>query len=328
MSDAERDPSVLVSARLADHAKLILLPNDAARWGWVKLLGRAKLRRPAGEFPNVIVLAHDLGPHARYIDAYLTAGLLERRPEDILVVHDWGRHQSAKPSFERGPMPKDLNPGAERTRAWRIRTAVFERDNFTCRYCGVTDHPRGWLVAEHVEPDGSSDLENLVTACRSCNKRKGRRTPEQAGMILLPQPIVTSHGDTSQSHGDASPRGRASALSPSLSQSDSTSQRNGTDEAAREPEDPAIDYLASVGAHVRADGNGVHRKLVELVRRRGIEIVMRTLADLHEQDFAASGRQLVFGAENALDQPRRPTPITAHKGHTRTSEETAGAWET
>jgi 5-methylcytosine-specific restriction endonuclease McrA len=33
------------------------------------------------------------------------------------------------------------------------------------------------------------DEDNLVTACRPCNKRKGGKTPEQAGMVLRPVPL-------------------------------------------------------------------------------------------------------------------------------------------
>jgi hypothetical protein len=97
--------------------------------------------------------------------------------------------------------------GAERTAAWRLRNKVFERDQYTCRYCGVDDYPREWLVLEHVDPTGPSDETNLVTACRSCNKLKADRTPEQAGMTLRPvsdgvttrhaASPVTRHGDTS-----------------------------------------------------------------------------------------------------------------------------------
>ena len=68
-------------------------------------------------------------------------------------------------------------PSAE---VWmQIRARIFERDNFTCRYCGA----RGvQLECDHVTPvsqGGSSESDNLVTACRDCNRRKGARTPEQ-----------------------------------------------------------------------------------------------------------------------------------------------------
>lgn len=60
-----------------------------------------------------------------------------------------------------------------------VRSAVFERDNYTCRYCGA----RGvTLECDHVVPvaqGGCTEDGNLVTACRTCNRAKGARTPEQ-----------------------------------------------------------------------------------------------------------------------------------------------------
>lgn len=66
------------------------------------------------------------------------------------------------------------------------RTNVFIRDSYECQYCGasVTDKT-GEL--EHVVPisrSGPTSYENCVTACNPCNKRKGNRTPEEAGMSL------------------------------------------------------------------------------------------------------------------------------------------------
>jgi len=61
---------------------------------------------------------------------------------------------------------------------------VFERDGERCRYCGAAEH----LTVDHVVPrcqGGSDDPDNLVVACRSCNSRKGGRTPQEAGMELL-----------------------------------------------------------------------------------------------------------------------------------------------
>ena len=83
------------------------------------------------------------------------------------------------------PEYHDPLTGAQRTAAYRLRRRVFERDHWTCRYCAVEDYPKSWLVAEHVIPDGPTTEDNLVTACRGCNKRKGGRTPEEAGMVLL-----------------------------------------------------------------------------------------------------------------------------------------------
>lgn len=79
--------------------------------------------------------------------------------------------------------------GAQRTALWRLKQRVFKRDLWTCRYCGIDDYPREWLIAEHVIPEaqgGPTTEENLVTACRSCNRRKGGLTPDEVGMPLLP----------------------------------------------------------------------------------------------------------------------------------------------
>jgi hypothetical protein len=62
----------------------------------------------------------------------------------------------------------------------RQRFAIFARDQFTCRYCGEQP-PRVKLTIDHVIPvveGGTSDDENLITACEACNGGKGRRLLE------------------------------------------------------------------------------------------------------------------------------------------------------
>lgn len=68
------------------------------------------------------------------------------------------------------------------------RREVFRRDDYTCQYCGRRSKN---LTLDHVIPrhrGGSHSWANLVTACRSCNRRKGGRTPREAGMKLLRLP--------------------------------------------------------------------------------------------------------------------------------------------
>jgi len=72
------------------------------------------------------------------------------------------------------------------------RRALFQRDNFTCQYCG--ERPSK-LEVEHVVPrsqGGKNVWNNVTTACRSCNARKRDRTPEEAGMKLLSKPFAPS----------------------------------------------------------------------------------------------------------------------------------------
>jgi 5-methylcytosine-specific restriction endonuclease McrA len=71
--------------------------------------------------------------------------------------------------------------------------AVRGRDKDRCRYCGVptvyADRRGGrGLVLDHIDPAVANGAANLVTACRSCNSKKGHRTPAAAGMNLLPEP--------------------------------------------------------------------------------------------------------------------------------------------
>ncbi len=81
-------------------------------------------------------------------------------------------------------------------RAWRIpgvtRREVLRRDKHACQYCGSTQH----LTLDHVFPrsrGGGATWDNIVTACESCNSRKGGRTPEEADMPLRSRPKPPSH---------------------------------------------------------------------------------------------------------------------------------------
>lgn len=54
-----------------------------------------------------------------------------------------------------------------------ISWSVFRRDGYRCRYCGNDDVP---LTVDHLilwEEGGPSIKENLVSACRKCNKTRG-----------------------------------------------------------------------------------------------------------------------------------------------------------
>lgn len=68
------------------------------------------------------------------------------------------------------------------------RRDVFHRDNWTCQYCGVRTRD---LTIDHITPrrlGGKHSWENLVSACKLCNHRKGGRLPDQARMTLLRRP--------------------------------------------------------------------------------------------------------------------------------------------
>lgn len=89
--------------------------------------------------------------------------------------------------------------GAIPSRAWRHEPALsnpklFARDRWICAYCGVRFHEND-LTREHIQPSsrgGRDHWMNCITACRSCNHRKGDRTPEEARMHPLYLPYVPS----------------------------------------------------------------------------------------------------------------------------------------
>jgi 5-methylcytosine-specific restriction endonuclease McrA len=75
-----------------------------------------------------------------------------------------------------------------RPRVKLTRREVFIRDNYTCQYCGRQGHD---LTIDHVVPrsrGGSHSWENLVSACKTCNHRKGGKTLVQAKMALKNEP--------------------------------------------------------------------------------------------------------------------------------------------
>lgn len=90
------------------------------------------------------------------IDELIKAGFVERGPDGNVAL-----------------VPRNYEslrlPAAE----WAVlRSGVFERDRYTCTYCGA----RGVrLECDHIHPlsrGGSNEVENLTTACTDCNRSK------------------------------------------------------------------------------------------------------------------------------------------------------------
>jgi 5-methylcytosine-specific restriction endonuclease McrA len=70
------------------------------------------------------------------------------------------------------------------------RRTVLARDNYTCQYCG-SQPARSELTVDHVFPrsrGGKQSWDNVVTACKRCNTRKGSRSLQEAGLILRSRP--------------------------------------------------------------------------------------------------------------------------------------------
>lgn len=73
-------------------------------------------------------------------------------------------------------------------------TFLFARDEYRCQYCGrhqVELRTRECLTRDHLVPvsrGGGNAWSNVVTACSSCNTRKGNLLPEEVGMHPLRAP--------------------------------------------------------------------------------------------------------------------------------------------
>jgi len=70
------------------------------------------------------------------------------------------------------------------------RKNILVRDRFECQYCGLRCSAAA-ATLDHVMPasrGGKTTWDNIVTSCADCNRKKGNRTPSEAGMLLRSRP--------------------------------------------------------------------------------------------------------------------------------------------
>lgn len=77
------------------------------------------------------------------------------------------------------------------------RPNIYARDHYLCLYCGAKEGSikiingkptKVVLTLDHILPEsrgGGFFWDNLASACKFCNLKKGDRTPEEADMPLL-----------------------------------------------------------------------------------------------------------------------------------------------
>jgi hypothetical protein len=105
-------------------------------------------------------------------------------------VHDWLVHNPSRgENTVHRAKKRELNDVD-------LRHAVRLRDGNACRYCGIVvpwQDKKGpnRLSIDHVDPTIAGGAGNLVVACTPCNSaKKDARTPEAAGLTLLPPPVA------------------------------------------------------------------------------------------------------------------------------------------
>jgi 5-methylcytosine-specific restriction endonuclease McrA len=180
---------------IIDHEKIEAAGERLGRrHGYERALGAftwslvyANKRLTNGKIPAHAVLRRGLSSEA--VDALIQEGLWHQEPDGSYRIHDF----------------LDWNQTAEQVKArqaWdRNRKQLYNnqdllheiraRDGDSCRYCGRAVNWRDRRgdaggTFDHVIPRGGNTAENVVVACRGCNSRKGKRTPDQASMPLLP----------------------------------------------------------------------------------------------------------------------------------------------
>ncbi len=112
--------------------------------------------------------------------------------EKVEVVQEWEREVHAEKLSLRVPAVVRLLRfvGFRKRDVKFSRQNIYARDKFCCQYCGETLRARE-LTCDHVVPrsrGGRTVWTNIVTCCRPCNRKKGGRTPEEAGFRLLRKP--------------------------------------------------------------------------------------------------------------------------------------------
>ncbi|MGY4543274.1 5-methylcytosine-specific restriction endonuclease McrA [Arthrobacter sp. UYNi723] len=129
------------------------------------------------------------------------------------LYHDWfalGYDTAAQVKITRGKRKELKDPN--------VIAAVWARDCTDdpanpavglCRYCQkeVRRQDRRSEIRpemDHVDPRLYCGPRNIVLACLACNRKKGARTPEQAGMTLHPAPRSLESAEASENVSPAS----------------------------------------------------------------------------------------------------------------------------
>lgn len=261
------DPWVAIEATVRRNGKLASLPSDVARWGWVVMLGEAKLLRRAGTFTPA-QWPEAMGRFARYLDAYLSAGLLHRAPRycdqehqrtclrgrgpfpaGTLVIHEWPSHQ----------------------REHAVRQAVYRSKSDAD---SDVRSDAGSDAGSDARSDGGSDISSRALSPSLSMSRSSPNGEEPY-------------------QGGADP---ADVLS---------SWPNGEGSGESDPEWPIMQWLARDHHVAIRDGGGYHVRLVRLVEAHGAARVRAAIQRCIDEGSKGE-RALIFGAENVLDPPHSP----------------------
>jgi 5-methylcytosine-specific restriction endonuclease McrA len=111
---------------------------------------------------------------------------------DAVVVAEYGDEVRSPSVTWLCPAVIRLTTNVRPTRKAKFsRFNVFTRDHFTCQYCGK-QKKMAELTYDHMIPrkrGGRTVWDNIVTACKPCNSRKGSKTCDEVGMFPKNLPV-------------------------------------------------------------------------------------------------------------------------------------------
>ncbi|WP_076697405.1 HNH endonuclease [Tersicoccus sp. Bi-70] len=197
-------------------------------------------------------------------------------PDGAWRFHDWyamGYDQGAAVKLKRRKAAELKDPA--------VRAAVWARDavdaanptSAHCRYCGTLVKQKDGRSEsrpelDHVDPLVVCGPSNIVVACHTCNRAKGNRTPEAAGMTLLPAPRGSSAEPSPRSPLSVAGRQRSSHEPSGAAEKPSPAAEHAGDRTGPDREPPPItpgttpdhtpDHASGAipGARTRAAGQG------------------------------------------------------------------------
>lgn len=140
---------------------------------------------------DTLVLSHAWEPVSR-IPWQRAITLLWEEKVEVIEEYEDRYVRSVTLEFKVPSIIRFLRKIRDRKRAIKFsRHNIHVRDHGKCQYCGAKTSLSDFTY-DHVIPraqGGKTDWTNVVVCCTPCNQRKGGRTPEQARMKLLAEPI-------------------------------------------------------------------------------------------------------------------------------------------
>jgi hypothetical protein len=106
--------------------------------------------------------------------------LKENKEKEWATIKEEYGHYSECSEFCRNHYRKTAKPKRKKRSAIskRLWFEIFQRDDFTCKYCGAKAEDGKGLEIDHILPidrGGTDDIKNLQTTCKACNRGKGHK---------------------------------------------------------------------------------------------------------------------------------------------------------